>query len=45
MEPKWNPASSTPQQYLGDLISANNLLHCTGFDQGTQLFNQMDYHS
>ena len=34
-----NPASSTPQQYLGDLISANNLLYCTGFDQGTQLFN------
>ena len=34
-----NPASSTPQQYLGDLISANNLLYCTSFDQGTQLFN------
>ena len=34
-----NPQSAMPTQYLGDLISTNNLLYCTGFNQGTQLFN------
>jgi len=34
-----NTTSQSPNQYLGDLISNNNLLYCTGFDQGIQLFN------
>jgi len=34
-----NDQSAAPAIYLGDLIDANNLEYCTGFNQGTQLFN------
>jgi len=34
-----NDQSAAPAIYLGDLIDANNLEYCTGFNQGTQVFN------
>jgi hypothetical protein len=34
-----NPASQDPSVYFDTLISNNNLIYCTGFNQGTQLFN------
>ena len=34
-----NTLSSTPSDYLSSLISTNNLEYCTGFNQGTQVFN------
>jgi hypothetical protein len=34
-----NPASSDPSVYFSTLMSNNNLIYCTGFNQGTQLFN------
>ena len=34
-----NSVSQTPNQYFSDLISNNNLIYATAFNQGTQLFN------
>ena len=34
-----NPASQDPSVYFSTLITNNNLIFCTGFDQGTQLYN------
>jgi hypothetical protein len=34
-----NTTSQSPNQYLGDLISNNNLVYCTSFNQGSTLFN------
>jgi hypothetical protein len=34
-----NTTSQSPNQYLGDLISNNNLVYCTSFNQGVTLFN------
>ena len=34
-----NPSSQDPSVYFDTLISNNNLIYCTGFNQGTQLFN------
>jgi hypothetical protein len=34
-----NPQASSPTDYLGTLINNNNLEYCTGFAQGTQVFN------
>jgi len=34
-----NTQSEAPINYLEDLIISNNLEYCTGFNQGTQLFN------
>ena len=34
-----NPTSQDPSVYFDTLISNNNLIYCTGFNQGTQLFN------
>ena len=31
--------AEAPSSYLGVLIANNNLVYCTGFNQGTQLFN------
>jgi hypothetical protein len=31
--------SQSPDQYLGNLISNNNLVYCTSFNQGSSLFN------
>jgi len=34
-----NPASQDPSVYFSTLIANNNLIFCTGFNQGTELFN------
>ena len=34
-----NPQAAAPSTYLGNLIDVNNLEYCTGFAQGTQVFN------
>ena len=34
-----NPVSSDPAVYFSTLMSNNNLIYCTGFNLGTQLFN------
>ena len=34
-----NSVSQTPNQYFSNLISNNNLIYATAFNQGTQLFN------
>ena len=34
-----NTTAEAPTSYLGTLIANNNLVYCTGFNQGTLLFN------
>jgi len=34
-----NTTAEAPSSYLGTLIANNNLVYCTGFNQGTLLFN------